>query len=74
MSSLMLQYSIMKHSKRRQQKWEVMTCKNSIISIKKGYQETMYQTYPMIFTMPEMDQYQRKHSIHDQIWQLLKYV
>ena len=26
-----------------QQKWEVMTCKNSIISIKKGYQETMYQ-------------------------------
>ena len=49
-----------------------MTCKNSIISIKKGYQETMYQTYPMIFTMPEMDQYQRKHSIQDQIWQLLK--
>ena len=29
-------------------------------------------TYPMIFTMPEMDQYQRKHSIHDQIWQSLK--
>ena len=26
----------------------------------------------MIFTMPEMDQYQRKHLIHDQIWQLLK--
>ena len=26
----------------------------------------------MIFTMPEMDQYQRKHSIHDQIWQSLK--
>ena len=24
-------------------KWEVMTCKNSIISIHKGYQETMYQ-------------------------------
>ena len=47
-----------------------MTCKNSIISIHKGYQET----YPMIFTMPEMDQYQRKHLIHDQIWQLLKYV
>ena len=51
-----------------------MTCKNSIISINKGYQETIYQTCPMIFTMPEMDQYQRKHSIHDQIWQLLKYV
>ena len=51
-----------------------MTCKNSIISIKKGYQETMYQPYPMIFTMPEMDQYQRKHLIHDQIWQSLKYV
>ena len=49
-----------------------MTCKNSIISINKGYQETMYQTYPMIFTMPEMDQYQRKHLIHDQIWQSLK--
>ena len=28
----------------------------------------------MIFTMPEMDQYQRKHLIHDQIWQLLKYM
>ena len=26
----------------------------------------------MIFTMPEMDQYQGKHLIHDQIWQLLK--
>ena len=38
----MLQYSIMKHSKKTT-KWEVMTCKNSIISIKKGYQETMYQ-------------------------------
>ena len=73
MSSLMLQYSIMKHSKKTT-KWEVMTCKNSIISINKGYQETMYQTYPMIFAMPEMDQYQRKHLIYDQIWQLLKYV
>ena len=40
MSSLMLQYSIMKHSKKTT-KWEVMTCKNGIISINKGYQETM---------------------------------
>ena len=32
----------MKHSKKTT-KWEVMTCKNSIISINKGYQETMYQ-------------------------------
>ena len=38
----MLQYSIMKHSKKTTE-WEVMTCKNSIISINKGYQETMYQ-------------------------------
>ena len=38
----MLQYSIMKHSKKTTN-WEVMTCKNSIISIQKGYQETMYQ-------------------------------
>ena len=38
----MLQYSILKHSKKTT-KWEVMTCENSIISIKKGYQETMYQ-------------------------------
>ena len=30
------------------------------------------KAYPMIFTMPEIDQYQRKHLIHDQIWQLLK--
>ena len=37
----MLQYSIMKHSKKTT-KWEVMTCKNSIISINKGYQETIY--------------------------------
>ena len=52
-----------------------MTCKNSIISIKKGYQETMYQNLSYdIFTMPEMVQYQRKHLIHNQIWQLLKYV
>ena len=72
MSSLMLQYLIMKHSKKTT-KWEVMTCKNSIISIKKGYQETMYQNLSYdIFTMP--DQYQRKHLIYDQIWQLLKYV
>ena len=70
----MLQYSIMKHSKKTT-KWEVMTCKNSTISIKKGYQETMYQNLSYdIFTMPEMDQYQRKHLIYDQIWQLLKYV
>ena len=51
-----------------------MTCKNSIVSINKGYQETMYQNLSYDITMPEMDQYQRKHLIYDQIWQSLKYV
>ena len=38
----MLQYLIMKHFKKTT-RWEIMTCKNSIISTKKGYQETKYQ-------------------------------
>ena len=73
MSSLMLQYSIMKNSKKTT-KWEVMTCKNSIISIKKEYQETMYQNLSYDIYHARNGPYQRKHLIHDQIWQLLKYV
>ena len=40
MSSLMLQYPTMKHTKKTT-KWEVMTRKNSITSIMKGYMKTI---------------------------------
>ena len=40
LSSLMLQYPTMKHTEKTT-KWEVMTCKNSIPSIMKGYIETI---------------------------------
>ena len=43
MSSLMLQYSIMKHSKKTTKNGKLWHVKNSIISINKRYQETMYQ-------------------------------
>ena len=43
-----------------------MTCKNSIISIKKGYQETMYQSLSYDIYHARNSPYQRKYLIHDQ--------
>ena len=60
MSSLMLQYPTMKHTEKTT-KWEVMTCKNSITSTNRGiYENYIANAYPLIVTMPEMDQYQKE--------------
>ena len=72
MSSLMLQYPSLKHTEKTNYVGN-HDMKNRIIStMKEIYENYITKSYPLILSMPEMDQYQ--HSIHDQIWQLLKYI
>ena len=62
MSSLMLQYSIMKHIEKTNYEENHDMQKLNHIYYEEIYENYIANSYPLILTMPEMDQYQKETS------------